>query len=157
MQIYLIRHAHAGQRRKDGRDIYRPLSADGAQRAEQLVELFAGTVVDLVLSSPATRCVQTVEPLGRARDLTVAEHQSLWEGSSTWDALADLGSLNADRVVACSHGDVIPALIDQLGSEGVPIRGRGCELGSVWVLDRDRRRGRWTGARYVGPRATTLL
>ena len=156
MQIYLIRHAHAGQRRNDGRDIYRPLSADGDQRAKDLVGLFADLPIDVLVSSPAVRCVQTLEPLGEARGLGVDERQSLWEGSSTWDVLADLESLDADHAVACSHGDIIPAVIEQLGGQGVPVRGRGCELGSIWILDRDRGRGVWIGARYVAPRATDL-
>ena len=57
-------------------------------------------------------------------------------------------------MVACSHGDVIPALLEQLGGRGVPLTGRGCELGSVWVVERDGRS--WTGARYVNPRSSTL-
>jgi len=156
MQIYLIRHAHAGQRRSDGRDIYRPLSVDGSRRAEELVELFAGVAVDLLVSSPAVRCVQTLEPLGRARALPVTEHPSLWEGSSTWDALAGLGALEGEAIVACSHGDIIPSVIDQLGGQGVPVSGRGCELGSIWVLHRDRESRVWTGARYIGPKVTAL-
>jgi 8-oxo-dGTP diphosphatase len=156
MQIYLIRHAHAGQRRSDRRDIYRPLSVDGSRRAEELVELFAGVAVDRLVSSPAVRCVQTLEPLGRARALPVTEHQSLWEGSTTWDALAGLATLEGEEIVACSHGDIIPAVIDELGSQGVPVSGRGCELGSIWVLHRDREGAVWTRARYFSPKVTAL-
>lgn len=148
MQVYLVRHAHAGQRTHDGRDIYRPLSPDGNERAEDLIETFAELSVDKILSSPATRCVQTVEPLARSLGMEVEEIDGLWEGSSIGDALGALEALDLDCVVACSHGDIIPALIDTLNGRGVPITGRGCELGSVWVLDLER--GRWTGARYAG-------
>jgi 8-oxo-dGTP diphosphatase len=157
MQIYLIRHAHAGGRRNDGRDLYRPLSADGNRRAEQLVGLLAELAIDRLVSSPATRCVQTLEPLGRARNLPVDDQQALWEGSSAVEALTALAGLDGQIVVACSHGDIIPAVIEQLGALGVPVAGRGCELGSIWILDRDPQRELWLGARYVTPRASAII
>ncbi|MEM9564373.1 MAG: histidine phosphatase family protein [Actinomycetota bacterium] len=155
MRLYLIRHAHAGSRLPGGRDRYRPLSPDGHQRAVELVELFAGVGIDRLVSSPATRCLQTLEALAHDRGMTIDEEATLGEGADTRLTLGGLASLDgANAVVACSHGDVIPAVLDQLGQAGVPLAGRGCELGSVWVVERDR--DGWTGARYVNPRATDL-
>lgn len=155
MRLYLIRHAHAGQRLPGGRDRYRPLSRQGHERAEALAELFADVTVSKLVSSPATRCLQTLEALSRSCGRPIDEEPSLWEGSDTRQTVAELASLEPESaVVACSHGDVIPAVLEQLSALGVPLIGRGCELGSVWVVDRDR--GRWTGARYVNPRATAL-
>ncbi len=155
MRLYLIRHAHAGARLPGGRDRYRPLSPDGRQRASDLVELFAGIEIDRLLSSPATRCLQTLESLAHDRGMTIDEEPTLGEGADTRRTLADLASFEPDRaVVACSHGDVIPAVLEQLGRAGVPLAGRGCELGSVWIVQR--RGGAWTEARYVNPRATGL-
>lgn len=154
MQVYLVRHAHAGQRQQDGRDIYRPLSARGRDRATELVTLFADLAIDRLLSSPATRCAQTLEPLAAARGLDIVEHDGLWEGSSIADALSAVLSQRAASIVACSHGDVIPAVIDLLAGQGVPVSGRGCELGSVWILEMER--GRCSAARYVPARATAL-
>jgi len=148
MNIYLVRHAHAGARTHGGRDIFRQLSPDGHDRANALVSLFAGRLPSHILSSPATRCVQTVTPLAEAHGMDVQECQELWEGSRIDEALAALKIENGTNVVACSHGDIIPGLIEMLASDGVPIEGRGCELGSVWALSHED--GRWTGARYVG-------
>jgi 8-oxo-dGTP diphosphatase len=148
MQVFMVRHAHAGQRNHDGRDIYRPLSENGRQRADELIEVFAGQPVDRFLSSPATRCVQTLDPLALARGMVVEECQELWEGSSIAEALSVLEAADVENVVACSHGDIIPALIDTLNGQGVTVSGRGCELGSVWVLDFEH--GRWQTARYAG-------
>ena len=40
------------------------------------------------------------------------------------------------RSVLCSHGDLIPEVLDPLLREGmVIIGGRGCEKGSIWSLD----------------------
>ena len=93
MRLYLIRHAHAGQRLPGGRDRYRQLSSDGHQRAEALVELFAGTAIDRLLASPATRCVQTVDALARSRGLEVEERAELWEGTDTRRTLAELEAM----------------------------------------------------------------
>ncbi len=154
MQLYMVRHAHAGQRSHDGRDIYRPLSPDGQERATELIEVFDGLSIDRLMSSPATRCAQTLAPLGSARGMKVEECQDLWEGSSIADALSAMEIDDAESVVACSHGDIIPALIDTLGARGVPITGRGCELGSIWILHFED--GQWQNARYVSSRDGAL-
>ncbi len=155
MALYLIRHAHAGQRLPGGRDRYRPLSPQGHERAAALAELFDGIAIGRLLASPATRCLQTLGPLSRACGASIDEDPGLFEGSDTRQTLADLEALELEgTVVACSHGDVIPAVLEQLSGLGIPLAGRGCELGSIWILDRSD--GRWTGARYVNPRATTL-
>lgn len=154
MQLFMVRHAHAGQRSHDGRDIYRPLSDTGKQRAVELVEVFAGRPIERLLSSPATRCSQTLAPLAADRGLPVEETESLWEGSSIADAVAAMEAVGAGAVVACSHGDIIPAMIDLLATQGAEVSGRGCELGSIWVLDHED--GRWQRARYVSSRDGVL-
>ncbi|MEM9653465.1 MAG: phosphoglycerate mutase family protein, partial [Actinomycetota bacterium] len=90
MIIYLVRHAHAGQRSFDGRDIFRQLSEDGHARARELVSVFEGRPAVRIMSSPATRCVQTVSPLAAAAGMEVEESQDLWEGSRIDDALTAL-------------------------------------------------------------------
>lgn len=155
MQVYLVRHAHAGTRSNDGRDIYRQLSPDGHVRAAELVEVFAQQSIGRLLSSPATRCAQTLSPLGSARGLEVEESPALWEGSSIDEALGVIEPDGADSVVACSHGDIIPGLIEILAERGVQVSGRGCELGSIWVLEFGE--GEWRGARYVSSRDQTLV
>lgn len=148
MNIYLVRHAHAGQRSFDGRDIFRQLSEEGHKRATELVSLFAERPAVRIMSSPATRCVQTLTPLAEAAGMEVEECQDLWEGSRIDDALTALEIEGTGNVIACSHGDIIPGLIEMLGARGVQIQGRGCELGSVWILEFND--GQWVGARYGG-------
>ncbi len=155
MRLYLIRHAHAGQRLPGGRDRYRPLRPDGRARAEALVDLFDGLAIDRLLASPATRCQQTLGALAHARGLEIEENPDLWEGMDTRRTLTELTALTDEHVVACSHGDIIPALLDQLAARGVPLAGRGCELGSVWILDREAGEA-WTSGRYVSPRREAL-
>ncbi len=146
--MYLIRHAHAGSRFAGGRDLYRPLSERGRERAEEIAELLEGVGIERVVASPATRCVQTVEPLAARLGLDVVEQPDLWEGSPVAHVLALFEQHRDHRaIVACSHGDVIPDAIEALSRTGTAITGRGCEKGSVWVLDHDGER--WATARYL--------
>ena len=116
--------------------------------------MLADRPITRVLSSPATRCTQTVEPLARGLGLEVEEAAALAEGSS-WDEVVELLARDQDgEVVACSHGDVIPELIDGLAAQGVAVSGRGCEKGSIWVLEGDGRQ--WLRARYVSKKAVGL-
>lgn len=153
-RVFLIRHAHAGARSTDHRDLYRPLTPTGRQRADELVELLATMEVARVVSSPASRCVQTVDPLASALSIDVEEHPDLWEGTPIDHVLALMDDCRARTTVICSHGDIIPAVIERLGSQGALVQGRGCETGSVWMLDHDG--SHWTRATYVDPSRTAL-
>ena len=64
MTLLLIRHASAGDRNDwVGDDLLRPLDGRGRSQASRLPELLGDYEIARVLSSPALRCVQTVEPL----------------------------------------------------------------------------------------------
>jgi 8-oxo-(d)GTP phosphatase len=146
---YLVRHAKAGDREAWAEDDrLRPLSRKGRAQAEALVGLLADEPVDRVLSSPAVRCVQTVRPLALARSIPVEERDALDEGTPVGEALS-LVRATGGAVVACSHGDVIPALVMHLADRGVEmIDPPSWKKGSVWVLERDG--GLFTSVRYLG-------
>jgi 8-oxo-dGTP diphosphatase len=146
MRVLLIRHAQAGDRRPGGRDLYRPLVETGRRRAEDLRALLADRPITAVLSSPATRCLQTVEPLARTLGLEIGEEPGLYEGSDAALALALLERDDDGELVVCSHGDVIPEVVELVAAAGAEVRGRGCEKGSIWLLERGG--GRWTRATY---------
>ena len=87
-----------------------------------------------VLSSPFVRCVQTVEPLASALGLQVEKTQALAEGRSA-DALALLHELAGEDAALCTHGDVIPEVLQALESEGVHIQSEWkWPKASTWVL-----------------------
>ncbi|HWC69897.1 MAG TPA: NUDIX hydrolase [Actinomycetota bacterium] len=150
--VFLVRHAKAGDRDawlED--DVLRPLTRRGRLQAEALAKLFEDRDVDLVLSSPYVRCVQTVRPLAIARSVPLEEHDDLAEGASIEDALALVRS-RGGSIVMCSHGDVIPAVVLALAEHGVEMRDpRVWKKGSTWVLERDG--GLFTSARYLAPPA----
>jgi 8-oxo-(d)GTP phosphatase len=72
MTVYLVRHAKAGDREAwEGDDDLRPLSKPGRRQAAGLVDLLRPAGIRRLVSSPAVRCVQTLEPLGEALGLAV--------------------------------------------------------------------------------------
>jgi phosphohistidine phosphatase SixA len=135
VSLYLVRHADAVSRHGwSADDKLRPLTEKGFRQARGLVELLADARIDTIVSSPASRCLQTVTALAEARGLTVVEDGALWEGMP----LAPVRRLADDleHAVLCSHGDLIPDLVDQLMGEGMDAVGRDCKKGSTWVLER---------------------
>jgi 8-oxo-dGTP diphosphatase len=119
MRVILLRHASAGDRDKwQGDDRLRPLDTRGRKQAERLRDVLLAHNVTRVLSSPYVRCTQTVAPLG----LEIETDDRLAEGTSPEGTLELLAAL--DGAVACTHGDVIEALL-----------GRSLRKGGAVVLD----------------------
>ena len=167
---YLVRHAEAGDRHAWTQpDELRPLTEEGWRQARGLVTLFcalgersersseglagvADATFARMLSSPAVRCVQTLEPLAAARGLTVETAPLLAEGVGPAGAL---GFLRDGAVILCSHGDVVEEALDALASDGVPLEGRpageGAETpkGATWVFEIDH--GRILSGRLLPP------
>ena len=138
MAIYLVRHAKAGQRNRwDGPDQQRPLSKAGRAQAEALAAWLVNQPVPRILSSPYTRCIQTVEPLGEKLDLKVEVTEVLSEATAFEPALELLATL-PDHSVLCSHGDLIPDVMEALARRGTVIDGPAdWRKGSTWVLTRE--------------------
>ena len=148
--IFLIRHAKAGSRPAwEEDDRLRPLSKSGRAQAESLTSVLGSEGVGRILSSPFVRCVQTVRPLALALGLPVQEHEGLAEGAgidACWTWMAELG----EAAALCSHGDVIPALLQLAERWGAELpAARECRKGSVWRLER--RGGRVVAATYLPP------
>ncbi len=149
--VYLLRHAKAGRKRspEEGPDEERPLTRRGRKQALRLVERAQGIDLDRVLSSPFTRCVQTVEPLTRARGIRLELAPELAEGQPLDEVERFIRHLDPVPTLLCAHGPEIEGLIERLEVEGVPIGGtRGLAKGSKWVLERAPD-GRVLSARYV--------
>ncbi|MFM8815053.1 MAG: SixA phosphatase family protein [Actinomycetes bacterium] len=137
MSLFLVRHAKAGKRSQwDTDDSLRPLVAEGVRQAEVIAESIAPLHPTALFSSPYVRCMQTLEPLSRATGLHVAPHDLLAEGVDFSRTVEWMHTL-ADGAVMCSHGDVIPEVIDALERRGMEVSGfRESRKGSVWILDR---------------------
>jgi phosphohistidine phosphatase SixA len=136
MSLLLNRHALAGHAREwQGDDGVRPLDDRGKRQAEALVEALADYDLDRIVSSPYVRCIQTVEPLAKARGLEIELDEQL--GADRLHEVPQvLERLKGQNAAVCTHGD-LPWLGD-----------RKFKKGSTWVLDED-----LEPVRYIPPPA----
>jgi len=150
-RIYLVRHVDAGKSSTWSKsDKSRPISKSGVKQVDALVDLLTEEPVQRIASSPYTRCLQTVEPLGAAMLIDVEAHSALAEGAAAEDVLALIAQLEHRPAVLCTHGDVVSSTIGQLHAEGTPLGGGlQWEKGSVWLLQTSR--GRVVTGRYLSP------
>jgi 8-oxo-dGTP diphosphatase len=137
MALFLVRHAKAGHREFGPVDRERSLSADGRTQAAALVTTLASTKVSRILSSPYARCRQTLTPLAEATGLPLESKPELSEGAPFEPVLQLLEEL-PDGAVLCSHGDLIPDVMQALMRRGLVVHGdEHWTKGSVWVLERN--------------------
>jgi phosphohistidine phosphatase SixA len=111
MPVLLVRHASAGTREEwDGDDARRPLDKRGKRQAKELVKRLEGFRIEAVLTSPYSRCLETVAPLARARMLEIDVRPELDEYHHHAEGIALVRALAGRDVVVCGHGGLELAL-----------------------------------------------
>ncbi|MGH8957142.1 MAG: NUDIX hydrolase [Acidimicrobiia bacterium] len=149
--LFLVRHGAAGNRsdwKKDDR--LRPLSSRGEKQALGLATTLALHPIDRILTSPYVRCRQTVEPLAEKLGIEIEERDELGEGEGFKGARNLCRQLAGTNAVLCSHGDVIPALLDWMARHGMALKSDfDCKKGSTWEIEV--RAGEFRQARYLPP------
>jgi phosphohistidine phosphatase SixA len=150
--LLVVRHADAGDKRCwDGPDLLRPLSPTGRSQATGLVERVQDYPIERILSSPAARCQQTVQPLARDRFLQIESSPTLAVDGSPAEVLALFWDRRLPETVLCGHGEMIRWLLNRLASRGLvtnaPLE---AAKGSTWLLERTSRR---VHAHYLPPLA----
>ena len=152
MTVYLVRHGKAGERNawKDD-DVLRPLSGRGHVQARGLVDVLDGAQFDRVLSSPYVRCMETVVPLAGLRGVAIEPVDALAEGAPLGDSVALVRKHAVNGAVFCTHGDVIPMLLEHYATHGVDVGpSPQWPKGSTWVLETDNT-GEVIASRYLPP------
>jgi broad specificity phosphatase PhoE len=155
VQMLLVRHGHAGTKEGwAGDDRLRPLDPRGKRQAEHLAHIVVPMTPTRLISSPFTRCLQTMELIASKTGLEVEEDSALTPnaGRQAIERVRALSTSEASGpVVLCTHGEVIGDVLAALASEdGVRLSRRPPGLkGCVWVLDF--RKGKVTNARYTTP------
>jgi len=149
--LFLVRHSPAGDRsRWKDNDLKRPLTKSGVRQAAAIAESLAPRGIERILSSPYDRCTLTMEPLSQLIGAPIEVAPTLGEESvsdAAWELVQSLIGYNS---VLCSHGDVIPAIIERLMKAGLSIDSRiYCSKGSTWEVDIDG--GKFTTGTYVPP------
>jgi phosphohistidine phosphatase len=127
MELYLLRHAHAGDPGAwDGPDEGRPLSDKGEKQADRLGRFLAGIgfQADAIIASPRLRATQTAKIVAERLGLPVGEDERLGGELSigTLEAiLRDAG--NPLRPVVVGHDPDFTELVAILcGAARVPMR-----------------------------------
>ncbi|MGK2947583.1 MAG: SixA phosphatase family protein [Acidimicrobiales bacterium] len=148
VKLYVVRHADAGHRTHGVTDRNRTLSDRGRRQADGLRDALADKGITRLLASPFTRCLQTLAPLGDKLDLPVDADDRLAEGAAVADVLALTQELRKAPAAICSHGDVIPDLLEALVADGITLKDDlRWQKASTWVLT-------WDGARLAKGRYT---
>jgi 8-oxo-dGTP pyrophosphatase MutT (NUDIX family)/phosphohistidine phosphatase SixA len=136
--VALIRHAHAGERRRWlGADSARPLDAVGEREAGALAELLVVFAPDRLVSASPRRCLQTLAGLAERLDLPIEvegafdESPAARDGAAAADRLAALAASTGSTVV-CAQGGAIPSALARLGGGG-PARYETAK-GAGWLL-----------------------
>lgn len=138
MTLYLLRHAVAVPKdRWADDDVLRPLSGRGRWQTTELVRWFgARPPVQTIAASPTARCLATVLPVAASCDLDIVARRELLPGRVS--AAAELVRhllAGADSIV-CTHGELIPELLEALGATSDEAPPWPCAKGSVWALTR---------------------
>ncbi|GAA3654190.1 NUDIX hydrolase [Nocardioides ginsengisoli] len=119
--LVVLRHAQARSRRAwRGADDARTLLQVGETEAVRLVPLLAAYGVTRIVSSPSTRCVQTVRPFAETAGYPLELRPLLSEEHATTE---DVGALveelmgDGQNAVLCTHRPVLPQVYDAAGIE----------------------------------------
>lgn len=156
MTLLLVRHAEAESRTGwPAPDLLRPLSARGRRQALGMVRTLGDEYsVGRIWSSPYLRCIETLAPLASALGLSVDVTEVLAEAVDPAGAMAMARqgtSSPGGALMLCSHGDLIPAILETLRSvDGLDLGPQPrCQKGSTWVIDGPH--AHFTSATYIPP------
>src|SRR5690348_8252775 len=150
--MYLVRHVNAGKRTLwHDDDRFRPASKTGQRQARGLPEVLSDARFERIVSSPYVRCIESVAPLASARMIAIEVHEAMAEGASLDEALALFQKYTDVGAVFCSHGDVIPMLLEAFARRGVDLGpDPQCPKGCVWAIETNRA-GEPKHAKYFPP------
>ncbi len=135
-RVFLVRHAHAGDRSAwKGKDSKRPLTDKGRRQADGIANKLKNEGVTGILSSPAARCVQTVEPLANLLGVEIETHPALAEGVTATETVSLIHELGDSRTVLVTHGDVVFGALEHLAEQGTNLKPPVvAKKASTWVL-----------------------
>ncbi len=118
--IVIVRHGKAVPASSwDGPDTLRPLLHRGHEQAKAIAGGIASYGPRKIYTSTATRCIQTITPVASQFQIRVKESGKLSQARWSADG-ANARKIIARRlakgvpVVLCSHGPVIPQLVEEL-------------------------------------------
>ena len=105
----------------DGPDATRPLLHRGLEQSQNVAAAIAAWAPAKLISSPAVRCLATIEPVAHLTGLSVKasdaiSQDSFEEGTASVHSLVRKRIRKQQNAVICSHGPVIPEIIDEIAA-----------------------------------------
>jgi 8-oxo-dGTP diphosphatase len=138
----LVRHAHAGERKKwNGNDALRPIDPRGQTEADGLAVLLPVFRPRRLYAATPLRCRQTLEPLAARLDLPIVTDSAFAEPADADEvaarvkvAAARLAELREGATAAiCSQGKLMPPLLASLTDAADPAPYK-TPKGGGWLL-----------------------
>lgn len=124
--LLVVRHAKALSRGSwEGNDWERGLTKRGVRQADALADCLAAFGVTSLVSSTATRCMNTVEPYANRTHITIQREYNLSEEGAQENPSA-VAPIMSDLVERASQGDVVavcghrPVFPEMLRAAGLP-------------------------------------
>jgi phosphohistidine phosphatase len=160
LRIYLVRHASAAWPQPGTRDFDRRLDQRGHEEAARLAEMMTvnGYAPDRIFCSPAVRCVETLEALGKAmpENPPVAYHAPLYSGSS--DEYLAVIKAHADgstrSLMIVGHNpmteETAAALLDRSGTSLEEVLRADFPTAGLLVVESDVGSPAGGGSRFIG-------
>lgn len=130
--LVILRHAKAYTRsRWHGEESARPLTVDGATSAKRLARIMDAYAIRTVVTSPAARCVATIQPFAERAGVVPKLDERLNEGVKGKDIRTAVEPLLAKRrpVLVCSHRPTLPKVFEAAGLDPVAL-----EPGEAFVV-----------------------
>lgn len=118
--VIVLRHAQARVRTAWKRnDIDRPLTKPGEAQSAKLAPLLDAYGASRIVSSPAVRCVQTVEPYSHATKALLELDERLSEETKPKRVARSIATILERKrpTVICSHRPTLPWIFASLGLE----------------------------------------
>jgi 8-oxo-dGTP diphosphatase len=120
--LVILRHAKATPRDEwKGPEAKRPLLAEGKQQAKRLVPLLSAYGPKRIVTSPWTRCDQTVQPYAKAIKQPAILRSQLTELTNTLSPRKTIGAVEdvfetKKSVLICSHRPALPTILKTLST-----------------------------------------
>lgn len=130
--LVILRHAKTYTRgRWHGEEDARPLTVAGANTAKRLARTIGAFGVEKMVSSPAARCVATIQPFTDLAGITPDLDDRLQEGVKASHVRKAVQPLLTKKkpVAICSHRPTLPAIFEAVGVDPVEL-----EPGEAFVV-----------------------
>lgn len=123
--LVILRHSQASPRNGfEGDDLERPLDDSGSVQAKDLIGVLAAYGVQAVVTSPALRCVQTVEPFAHSINTFLEIDDRMLEEAKPSLIRRSVAALLEHKkpTVVCTHRPNLPMILDELGLQPIDLQ-----------------------------------